>query len=346
MEQKVVGKISTGEEISEFTIQNENGLILKVITFGGIITELHVPDKYGKLDDVVLGFGSVEDYEKFNVLAYFGCITGRVAGRITHGKFSLEGKEYQMVINNEPNHLHGGLDGLNKQVWSPKILDDQTLQLSYTSPDGQSGYPGNVEIAVTYALTSENEVRIEYHAKTDKATPLSLTNHAYFNLAGQESCNSLDHLIQINCSDFVPTDEDMTLQDRIESVEGKGNDVRKMSRLGDVIPKLLKHHGDNYMVKLSPSQDLVHVAKVIEPVSGRVMDAYCTDQCLQFYTGMALDEEPIIGKTGKEYVKHHGFCLEFQGYPNGVNHPEIADNVLKLGETYKQTSVYRFSTER
>lgn len=346
MKQSEYGKLPTGETIQEFALSNENGMTVNIINYGGIITELHVPDKNGKTADVVLGLKNLEDYVSKND-HFFGCITGRVAGRISSGKFSLDGVDYEMLINDEPNHLHGGAVGLNKRVWTPKILDDNTLQLSYLSPDGEEGYPGNLEIAVTYSLNNENELKLDYHAKSDRSTPLCLTNHSYFNLAGEDSGEINDQKIQILCDQFVSTDEFMTLLGRAESVEGKGNDLRDEKTFKDAIPGLLNHHGDNYIVKTQASNELVKVARAVDPESGRVMETFTTDNCLQFYTGVSLDKDDYIniGKSGTRYRKHFGFCLECQGYPDGANSRDFIDNVLEPGDSFQQSTIYRFSTE-
>lgn len=223
IQQCAFGKMPTGERIDEYTLTNIHGLILKVITYGGIVTQLHVPDKNGRLADVVLGFDNLEQYLVGH--PYFGCITGRVAGRLTHGKFSLDGKNYSLAINNPPNHLHGGKVGFDKRVWRAEIISDgkERLRLSYLSPDGEEGYPGNVQVNVFYSLTDANEFVIEYEAVTDQAAPLNLTNHSYFNLVGEGSGRIDDHVLQIFANDFASADEAMTLLDRRESVAGRAN---------------------------------------------------------------------------------------------------------------------------
>lgn len=341
MQKKVFGAMPNGETVEEYALSNGNGLVLKVLTYGGIISELHVPGRDGKLADVVLGLPRLEDY--LGGHPYFGAITGRVAGRITYGKFSLDGQSYQLVVNNPPNHLHGGLCGFDKRLWRAEEKEG-SLRLSYHSPDGEEGYPGNIEISVTYSLTAANEVLIDYEAVTDKATPLCVTNHSYFNLAGEGSGPISDHILQIFADTFMPTGEDLTLLGRWESVSGRANDFRSPRRVGDAIPGLLKNHGDTYLVRAQRSARPELTARVSHPASGRVMEVLTTEPCLQFYTGVFLDGS-LIGKAGAPYGRHAGLCLECQGYADGVNHPELGDIILRPKETYRQTTAYRFSVE-
>tara|TARA_B100001093_G_scaffold519730_1_gene610129 strand:- start:7020 stop:8060 length:1041 start_codon:yes stop_codon:yes gene_type:complete len=340
------GKMENGDIVNQYTLKNDSGMALGVLTYGGIIRELWVPDREGEMADIVLGFNTLEDYIERND-PYFGCITGRVAGRTTGGKFTLEGVDYKFVLNDEPNHLHGGLEGLNRRVWKAKELSENSIQLSYTSLDGDQGYPGNLEMSVIYTLTEENELRLEYHAKTDQATPICLTNHSYFNLAGEDSGPVDEQTIQIFSDQYVPTDEFLTLLGGVESVEGKANDLRVPKTFGETIPNLHLEHGDNYMLKKAPSNELIPVARTKDLKSGRVMDTLSTDNCLQFYTGHFLDKDGlvVVGKSGDPYKAHAGYCLECQGYPDGVNSPEIMDNILRPGERFQETTLYRFTTE-
>jgi aldose 1-epimerase len=344
---KNFGRLPSGESIDEYTLSNSRGLSAKVITFGGIVTELHVPDRQGKSADVVLGFSTLEQYVAGH--PYFGAITGRIAGRLTHGKFSLEGKNYTLAINNAPNHLHGGETGLDKRVWAAEIVKhasgSDALRLSYLSPDGEEGYPGNLRLAVTYTVTEANALAIDYEATTDKATLLNPTNHAYFNLAGEGSARIDDHVLQIFADEIAPAGEAMTLVDRRESVAGKPNDFTKPKRVGDALPGLWKNHGDNYFLRpRSAGSSLVPAARLAHPGSGRVMEIATTESCVQFYSGVALDGK-LIGKSGKTYGAHAALCLECQGYPNAINAPHLGNITLRLGETYRQTTVHTFSTE-
>jgi len=342
------GKLPTGETVRQFTLANSQGLCLKAINYGGTITELHAPDRQGQTKDVVLGLNSIEEY--LDGHPYFGAIVGRVAGRITGARFALDGKEYRLASNDSPNHLHGGLDALDKKLWAAETGEDADgdpcLTLAYTSPDGEEGYPGNVSIAVTYALTQQNELRIEYAATTDQATPLNMTNHSYFNLAGEGSGSIESHLLQIHTDKYVPADHNLTLSGKVASVAGEDIDFTKEKSMGDIIGEPLEIHGDNYMIRRDNNHDIVPVATVVEPASGRVMDVSSSESCLQFYTGKFLGDDPLKGKSGTIYPAYGGLCLECHGYPDGVNKPEIDDIILRPGETYRQTTVYRFSIDQ
>jgi aldose 1-epimerase len=339
---KKFGTMPDGREIEEFHLQNSNGFSANIITYGGIITQLHVPDRRGASVDVVLGFDNLAQYLAGH--PYFGCIAGRVAGRLTRGKFTLDGRSYSLAINDPPNHLHGGNAGFDKRVWKPEIIGhnaESKLTLTYFSADGEEGYPGNVTAHVTYSLTEQNEFIVDYEATTDKATPLSLTSHSYFNLAGESSGSTEDHQLQIFADEYAPTDNNMTHLDVRKSVSGAGNDFTRSQRLSDVIPILWKQHGDNYFVRRSPDR-LAPVAVLADPASGRKMELFSTAPCVQLYTGISLDGT-LKGKSGRPYNRHGGLCLECQGYPNGVNTPALGDIVLRPGQTYRQTTVHKFS---
>ncbi len=339
---KPFGRMPDGCEVEEFHFQNSNGLSANVITYGGIITQLHVPDVRGNLADIVLGFDNLQQYLASH--PYFGCIAGRVAGRLTGGKFSLDGRQYSLAINNPPNHLHGGNVGFDKRLWKPEVIgqgSESKLSLTYLSPDDEEGYPGNVIARVIYSLTEQNLLIVEYEATTDKATPLSLTSHSYFNLAGEGSGPVADHELQIFADEYVPTDENMTLLDAAEAIAGAGNDFTQPQRLGARISKLWKQHGDNYFVRNSNAR-LAPVAVLIEPKSSRRMEISSTAPCVQLYTGVSLDSS-LKGKSGRPYERHAGLCLECQGYPNGVNAPALGDIVLRPGQTYRQTTIHKFS---
>lgn len=335
------GATPDGREIEEFHFQNSGGLSAKVITYGGIITQLNVPDKQGQLGDVVLGFDNLAQYLAGH--PYFGCITGRVAGRLTRGTFTLDGKRHTLAINDPPNHLHGGNAGFDKRVWKPEVTGNgpkSKLRLSYFSPDGEEGYPGNVTTQVTYSLTDQNEFVVDYESSTDKATPLNLTSHSYFNLAGEGSGSVEDHELQIFADEYAPTDNGMTHLDIRKPVAGAGNDFSRPRRIGDMIPTLWKRHGDNYFVR--GDAGLKPVATLKDPKSGRKMEIFSTAPCVQFYTGVSLDGT-LCGKSGRPYACHGGLCLECQSYPNGVNAPALGDIVLHPGQTYRQTTVHKFS---
>lgn len=338
---------SQNETIETWTLSNASGMRIKIIAYGGIITELHVPDRNDHFDDVVLGFKTPSDYLKKH--PFFGTITGRVAGRLTAGKFTLEGQSYELALTDAPNHIHGGKVGLDKRIWTLKSKMEQgdrlsSITLEYQSPDGEEGYPGNLNISVRYSLNEDNALIIGYEATTDKATPLSLTNHSYFNLSGEGSGTIQEHRLQIMADTYIPTDDNMTLQGYAKSVDGMPNDFRQPQLLKERIPHLHKQHGDDYLIRESKDTQTVHVAQLQDPKSGRVMDVFTTEPHLQFYTGRFLDGS-LIGKSGKAYGPHAGLCLECQNYPDGVNTPELGNIILRANETYHQKTIYQFSTD-
>ncbi|MBT3294851.1 MAG: galactose mutarotase [Verrucomicrobia bacterium] len=342
---KPFGTLPTGEAVEAFTLSNSTDVSVEIITYGGIITRLLVPDADGKKADIVLGLNGLDAYLAGH--PYFGAITGRVAGRITAGRFELDGEAYALALTNAPNHLHGGDVGFDKKLWTATPNDDAdapSLMLTYSSPDGEEGYPGTLDTTVCYRLNGA-ALEISYEATTDRATPVCLTNHSYFNLAGEGSGSVLDHIVQIKADTIVPTDEDLTLQGRRVPVVAPGTDFRTPCRLGDAVPHLLKHHGDNYCFRETPIDAPEWVAQLSDPASGRVMDVFTNDTCMQFYTGKFLDGT-LTGKSGKAYDTHAGLCMECQGYPDGVNTPEIDDIILRPGQTYKRQTEYRFCQKR
>ncbi len=337
------GNLATGEDVELFTLANDSGLRMCVMTYGGTITELHVPDGNGETADVVLGFDRLEPYLAGH--PFFGCITGRVAGRISGGRLELDGQTIPLVINEAPNHLHGGEVGLDKRLWTPEPHDDPvapSLSLTYRSPHGEEGYPGNVDISVRYTLDGSSLV-ISYEAVTDQTTVLSLTNHSYFNLAGEGNGTGEDHLLEIFADAFVPTDEDMTLSGRSEPVCAESNDFRTPRCIGDAVPKLWKEHGDGYCLRDRTTDIPELAARLTDPTSGRAMETYTTETCLQFYAGKYLDGS-AVGKSGQAYGPLAGVCLECHGYPDGARHPEFGDITLRPGKTYRQQTIYTFST--
>jgi aldose 1-epimerase len=337
------GTLPTGETVEEYTLTNANGVTLKFITYGGIINELHIPDRHGVKADVVLGFNDLAGYLEPH--PYFGTITGRVAGRITGGKFTLDGRNYELLVNNPPNHLHGGALGFDKRLWKAQIVEvagsTTAVKLTYRSPHGEEGYPGNLDVAVTYSLSDANEVIIQYEAVTDQATPVSLTNHSYFNLAGEGNGTIEHHQLQISSAEIVLTDSQMTLLGQRAPVTGLPNDFNQPKPLADALPRLLNSHGDNYLVAHTNGKSLRLVARLEDPASGRVMEALTTEDCLQLYTAAYLDGS-LTGKSGRPYSRFGGLCLECQGYPDGVNHPELGNIILRPEEAYRQTTIYRF----
>jgi aldose 1-epimerase len=340
------GKTPAGEPVELFTLTNSKGMQSDIMTYGGTVVSLKVPDRSGKLADVVLGFDTLDGYVK-NPPPYFGALIGRYGNRIGGGRFSLNGTEYKLAQNNGPNHLHGGLRGFDKVVWKARMPDAQSLELTYVSKDGEEGYPGNLTATVTYTLTENNELKIDYRATTDKDTVLNLTNHSYFNLAGQGEGDVLGHQIIINADRFTPVDSGLIPTGELRSVEGTPFDFRQGRAIGERINStdeqmtLGKGYDHNFVLNRRGS-GLERAARVMEPKSGRVMEVLTTEPGVQFYTSNYLDGS-IRGKGGKVYGARYGLCLETQHFPDSPNKPTFPSVVLKSGAQYQTTTVYRFS---
>ena len=317
------------------TIRGANGIEVSVIPFGGAITSLKTPDRQGNLVDIVLGYDTVDDYIRNP--RYVGALIGRHANRIADGRFSLNGVEYQLPQNNGPNHLHGGFNGFDKRVW--KVRENgNTLHLSYFSKDGEENYPGNLEAFVDFTLR-DNELRLDYRATTDRDTIVNLTNHSYFNLRGEGTI--LDHELTLNAGSFTPVDEELIPTGEIKSVAGTHMDFRKAKAIGAEI-----HLGgyDHNFVLNNWDGSLKLAARLCEPVTGRVLEILTTAPGMQFYSGNFLDGS-LIGRNGVAYEKYTGLCLEPQHFPDAPNHPNFPSTVLRPGEEYNQTTVYRFSSD-
>jgi aldose 1-epimerase len=342
------GKTADGKAVELYTLTNPRAQV-KIMTYGGIIVSLRVPDRDGKLGDVVLGYNNLDGYLKSS--PYFGSITGRYANRIAKGKFSLNGRDYTLAKNNDENHLHGGLKGFDKVVWEAKELKVKNgvgVALSYLSKDGEEGYPGNLAVTVAYTLTDDNGLRIDYTATTDKPTVVNLTNHSYFNLAGVGSI--LDHQIMINADRFTPVDATLIPTGELRSVKGTPMDFTKPAAIGarinqdDEQLKLGRGYDHNFVLNGGDGK-LKLAARVFEPTSGRVLEVYTTEPGVQFYTGNFLDGS-ITGKGGQVYQQRYGFCLESQHFPDSPNQPKFPSTVLKPGQKYTSTTIYKFLTRR
>ncbi len=343
------GVSKDGAAVDIYTMTNANGIIAKVITFGALLTELQVPDRTGALSDVVLGFKTLEGYEGAH--PYFGATIGRVANRIAKGKFRLGGQEYTLATNDGPNHLHGGNKGFDKRIWRAQIMpaaaDGVAVKFTYVSADGEEGYPGTLTASVTYTLTNRNEIRLDYLATTDKATPINLTNHSYFNLAGEGTGDILGHELTIMADRFTPVDATLIPTGEIAMVRGTVMDFLRPTAIGariDQVPGAAPSGYDHNYVLNHGGGVLAVSAMVREPKSGRVMEVLTTEPGVQLYTGNFLDGT-ITGKAGVAYRKHFGFCLETQHYPDSINHPAFPPAVLEPGRTFKSTTVYRFSAK-
>ncbi len=347
---RTFGFLPSGAPIEAWTLSGAGALVAEVITYGAIVTRLMAPDRHGSLADMVLGFDNLDSYRTNG--AYFGAIVGRVAGRVTGGRFSLEGRTYELAWNDGPNHLHGGLVGFDKKVWAATPVNREdgppALRLTCHSPDGEEGYPGAVDVTVTYTVT-DDVFLVETEVTADRATPVSLTHHSYFNLAGEAAGSVADHELQIHSCRFAVTDERMALLGREESVAGRGNDFRQARNLGEAMPRLFQNHGDLYRLRESAAHDSVlapvPAARLAHPRSGRVLEVSTTSTHLQLYTGAALDGS-LVGKSGIPYVRHAGICLECEGYPDGANRPELGDIILRPGRVQRETTAYAFLTAR
>ena len=341
-----------GKAVPLYTLENRNGLVAKITPYGAIVTELHVPDRTGQTTDVVLGFDKLDGYVKGH--PYFGALVGRVANRIAKGRFTLDGKTYTLAVNNGPNHLHGGLKGFDKVVWKARPVtreDGPALELTHVSRDGEEGYPGTLTARVVYTLTQQDELRVEITAETDQPTPVNLTNHTYWNLAGHDRGDILGQVLQLHADRYTPTDETLIPTGEIESVAGTPFDFRKPKPIGRDIGQLPAHpeledpggYDVNYVVN-GPAGRLRPAARVCEPSSGRVMEVLTTQPGIQFYSGNFLDGSNV-GKGGAVYRIRNGFCLETQHFPDSVHRPGWPSVILRPGQTYSHTTVYRFRTE-
>jgi aldose 1-epimerase len=342
------GKTADGTEVDLYKLTNANGLRASIMTYGAIVVSLEVPDSKGKLADIVLGFDTLEEYLKGH--PYFGAIVGRYGNRIGKGKFTLNGVEYKLAVNNGPNHLHGGIKGFDKVVWNaePVEKDDAVgVKLSYLSKDGEEGYPGNLSVTVIYTLTNNDELKIEYQATTDKATPINVTHHSYFNLAGQGEGDILSHELTLNADRFTPVDEGLIPTGELRPVKGTPFDFTKPvaigARVGQDNEQLKFGLGyDHNFVLNSGGGKLALAATLHEPTTGRVMEIHTTEPGIQFYSGNFLDGTNI-GKGGKVYKHRYGFCLETQHFPDSPNKPDFPSVTLNPGEKYTHITVHKFS---
>ena len=339
------GQTASGEEITQFSLRNRSGMKVSLIDLGGIITSVEVPDRDGKLANVTLGFPDAEGY--LENAPYFGGACGRYANRIAGGKFTLDGTEYSLFLNNGPNTLHGGKEGFMKKLWKAEPFEGDKqagVKLTYASPDGEEGYPGTLKTTVTYTLTDANELRIDYKATTDKPTVLNLTNHAYWNLAGAGNGLILDHELTLNCSKYLPVDETGIPTGELASVEENGMDFLKPHKIGERIDQPVNGQGgyDHCYVVDGTMGELRLAATMKDPASGRVMEILTTEPGIQFYTGNFLTGTAETGGA----PKHGAFCLETQHYPDSPNRPEFPTTRLDPGQTYSQTTVHKFSVAK
>jgi aldose 1-epimerase len=341
------GELADGTKITAFTLRNSRGVVMKVINYGGIITSLLVPDRNGRFADIVLGYDSVVHYERNN--PYFGALIGRYGNRIAKGKFKLDGKQYTLATNNDQNHLHGGVKGFDKVFWNieqDSTHDGVAIKLTYNSKDMEEGYPGNLRAEVTYTLTNNNELRIQYNAATDKRTIVNLTQHTYFNLNGAQS-DILSHDLEINADRFLPVDATLIPTGELKKVEGTPFDFRKAARIGSRInenDQQLKYgKGYDHCWALNTAESgLTNAAVLYDSVSGREVKVLTAEPGIQFYSGNFLDGSNV-GKRNTVYKYRYGLCLETQHFPDSPNRPEFPSVVLEPGKIYTTETVYRFS---
>ncbi|MCF8323537.1 MAG: galactose mutarotase [Leadbetterella sp.] len=341
------GVLASGDSVKLYTLKNANGMEVAISDFGGTIIKWTAPDKDGKFEDITLGSNNPEDY--LSNTKYLGALIGRFGNRIAKGKFSLDGKEYTLAVNNGPNSLHGGLNGFNAAIWTATPIEgaEPGLKLTYLSKDGEEGYPGNLNVEVVYTLKNDNSLSIDYKATTDKSTVVNLTNHAYFNLKGEGNGDITEHEITINADKFLPTDAGLIPTGELKPVKGTPFDFTTAhligERINDSTDNDIKLGGgyDHCWVFTDQSNKLKSIANVLEPVSGRTLEVFTTEPAVQFYTGNFLNGK-ATGKSGKKYEFRYGFCLETQHFPDAPNQSAFPTTVLKPGETYTSTTVYKF----
>src|SRR5262245_46279596 len=349
------GMTPDGHAVDAYTLRNSHGVEIRAVTYGGIITSLKVPDRTGTSADVVLGFDTLDGYLRQH--PFFGAIIGRYGNRIGKGRFSVDGTEYTLATNNGPNHLHGGPTGFDKRLWTAELLQGRNgIAFKRTSVDGEEGYPGTLAVRVTYELTDKNELIVEYHATTDKATPVNLTQHSYFNLAGEGSGDILGHQLTINADRYTPVDDTLIPTGELAPVDGTPFDFRQATPIGARItadhPQLKNGQGYDHNWVLNRTGDgsagrpgrLELAARVVEPTSGRTLEVSTTEPGVQFYAGNFLDGR-ITGKSGHSYARRSGFCLETQHFPDSPNKPNFPSTILRPGQEYRSRTVFTFGVQ-
>ncbi len=344
MEKRIFGKIPGEGEAWLYTLRNKNGMKAEITNYGGIVVSLYVPDSNGKLDDVVLGFDSLESY--IGSSPYFGAIVGRHANRIENARFELNGKEYNLLKNNGNNHLHGGAKGFDKVFWTVVDQGADMLKLFYRSADGEEGYPGNLDVTVTYKITDDNGLSIDYHAVSDADTVVNLTNHSYFNLSGHGNGDITNHRIKINADKFTVNNEECIPTGEILSVSGTPMDFTEFKAFmpglisGDSHIRCGRGYDHNFVLNVGGSKP-EYAAELFDPASGRAMEVFTTKPGLQLYTGNKI-KDGLPGKGGAQYGKWSGLCLETQFFPNAMKHKHFPSPILKAGREYHHTTIYKF----
>ncbi|MCD4729475.1 MAG: galactose mutarotase [Bacteroidales bacterium] len=327
------------KEVYLFTLTNKHGMIVRITNYGGIVTSIIVPDKKGNFDDMVLGYDNLDGY--LEETPYFGAIVGRYANRVAKGKLTVDGEEYTLATNNGPNHLHGGIIGFDKVIWDADTFQDEDnlgLELHYISKDGEEGYPGNLDVTVVYILTNYNELKIDYKATTDKATPVNLSHHSYFSLAGTVDRDVLEQVLWIDADKYTVVDETLIPTGELRDVT-PSMDFRSPKKVGNHLTEVEGGYDHNYVLNNDGKYALV--ATLTDSSSGRIMEVYTSEPGIQFYSGNFLDGT-IKGKNDIVYKKHYGLCLETQHFPDSPNQPGFPNTILRVGETYTQQTVYKF----
>ena len=335
-----------GEKITQYTLTNPSGMVVKIINYGATVTDIITPDKNGKMGNVVLGYDSLAGFLQTGN-PYFGCIVGRYANRIANARFTLDGKEYTLAPNNDGNTLHGGNKGFDKRIWKASDINTDSIsaiKFTYDSKDGEEGYPGNLHSEVVYSLTKNNELKIEYTATTDKATPVNLTNHCYFNLSAGTDSTILDHELMINAGQYTPVNDKLIPTGKIDTVKGNAMDFTTTKKIGKDIAQVAGGYDHNWVFQ-KPENRFDMLASLYHEPSGRYMEVRTTEPGIQFYSGNFLNGTLKNTRSGVKYVKHAGLCLETQHFPDSPNQPSFPTTILKPGETYQQITTYKFSTK-
>jgi len=331
------------DSVFQYTLNNKNGMVVRILNYGGTVTDIITPDKNGKMGNVILGYDSLSGYTQTGN-PYFGCLVGRYANRIANAKFSLDGKEYTLAANNNGNTLHGGLKGFDKVVWNVKLFTDSTLLLSYLSKDGEEGYPGKLSADVMYSVGADNSLKLDYAAVTNKATPVNLTNHCYFNLSAGDDSTILDHELMLKADKYTPVNDKLIPTGKIDMVKGKPMDFTTSKKIGKEINLVARGYDHNWVLNRT-GNNLEMIGSVYHAASGRYMEVLTTEPGIQFYSGNFLDGTLNNTRDGAKYVKHAGLCLETQHFPDSPNQPAFPNTILKPGETYKHETSYKFSVK-
>ena len=348
------GRLPDGREVEQFTLRNAHGVEVRAITYGGLITAVRTPDRAGRLDDVTFGFDDLAGWSTRNA-PYFGALVGRYGNRIARGHFTLDGQTYTLAVNNGQNHLHGGLRGFDKVLWTaePGTGADPSVTLRYTSPDGEEGYPGTLAVRVTYTLTADDELRVDYEATTTKATPVNLTQHTYWNLGGATGTRGiLDHVLQLDASAFTAVDSTLIPTGQLAPVQGTPFDFRtptaigaRINQAGDQQLKFGGGYDHNWVLDRNGQAGLVRAARLTDPATGRTLEVRTTEPGIQFYSGNFLDGS-VVGKGGRAYAYRTGLALETQHFPDSPNQPRFPSTILRPGQTYRSQTVFAFGVQR